>query len=286
MAVTLFELYGRARDRLRQAAVETPDIDARLLLEHFTGATQLDLITNRQRPVDEARTVALEKAVDRRADGEPVHRILGYRDFYGMRLKLSPGTLEPRPDTETLVDIVLPYLKRLTAQGVSPRILDLGTGTGAIALALLRELPQATAIGVDISEDALAAARDNARAQNCGSRFEARRSDWFDAVSEKFHAIVSNPPYIRTETIQTLSREVRDYDPLKALDGGPNGLDAYRVIATQSANYLERDAILAIELGYDQLDVATQLFSEAGFTPRETGVDLAGHPRALLFSKG
>jgi release factor glutamine methyltransferase len=283
--VTLHDLHRHARRRLEAAGVDTPDLDARLLVEHFAETTQVDMISNPAMEIAAGRVDALEAALSRRAAGEPVHRILGYRDFYGMRLKLSPETLEPRPDTETLVDAVLPHLKELQAAGVRPRILDLGTGTGAIALALLQELPQATAVGVDISDDALATAAENALNEGRGFRFEARRSDWFSAVHEKFHAIVANPPYIPTEAVKQLSREVREYDPARALDGGPDGLEPYRVIATQSANHLEAKGVVAIEIGHDQLHDVTRLFSRAGFDLVKTGTDLLGHVRALVFSK-
>jgi release factor glutamine methyltransferase len=284
--MTLLDLYGNARRQLKAAGIESPDLDARLLIEHFTQTTSVDYIANPRKEIDAASVAAVENALSRRVTGEPVHRILGYRDFYGMRLKLSPGTLEPRPDTETLVDAVLPHLAALASAGVRPRILDLGTGTGAIALALIKEVPSATALGVDMSEDALATARENAASEGLASRFETRRSDWFCAVDEKFHAIVANPPYIRSEAVQLLSREVRNHDPVEALDGGPDGLNPYRVIATQSANHLEANGVVAVEIGHDQFEDVENLFSQAGFTLVKTGVDLLGHNRALVFSVG
>ncbi len=282
---TFSALYRDARTRLVDAGVETPEFDARLLLENIVGVAHSDLIARPDTHAEPAKAAAFEAALQRRLAGEPVHRILGHRDFWGMRLKLSAETLEPRPDTETLVEAVLPLLRERSAAGVAPRILDLGTGTGAVALALLRELPAATAVGVDISADALATARANAADHGLSWRFEARRSDWFSTVTEKFHAIVANPPYIPSEAVRALSREVREHDPRMALDGGPDGLDAYRVIATQSANHLERDGIVAIEIGYDQFDGACRVFSAAGFALMKAGADLLGHVRALVFSK-
>ncbi|MCC6205581.1 MAG: peptide chain release factor N(5)-glutamine methyltransferase [Hyphomicrobiales bacterium] len=282
---TLSELYRHARTRLGDAGVETPEFDARLLLEDIVGMAYSDLIARPDMHVEPAKAAAFEAALERRVAGEPVHRILGHRDFWGMRLRLSAETLEPRPDTETLVEATLPLLRDRQAGGVASRILDLGTGTGAIALALLRELPTATVIGVDVSADALATARANAVDHGLAQRFEARRSDWFSAVTEKFHAIVANPPYIPSEAVQALSREVREHDPRRALDGGADGLDAYRVIATQSANHLERDGIVAVEIGYDQFDSVSRLFSGAGFALKKTGMDLSGRVRVLVFSK-
>lgn len=281
---TLRELHRLARERLRQAGVDTPDLDARLLVEHATGTTQTDRIARHDMAVDAESLRAAEAALARRAAGEPVHRILGYREFHGLELRLSPATLEPRPDTETLVDAVLPFLRDLAAAGRGPRILDLGTGTGAIALALLKEVPEATALGVDISGEALATAAANARRLGLEPRFAARRSDWFSAVAEKFHAILTNPPYIRSEAIGLLPREVRDFDPMPALDGGTDGLDAYRVIAKGAAERLEAGGLVAAEIGHDQADDVKLLFGSAGFRLRRTAADLSGHPRVLVFS--
>lgn len=281
---TLSQLLRRARAWLREAGVETPDLDARLLVGHFAGTTHADAIADPDRMIAGEAVGRLEAALARRAAGEPVHRILGHRDFYGLTLSLSPETLEPRPDTETLVDLVLPWLKEKAGEGLRPRILDLGTGTGAIALALLNAVRQATAVGADVSADALATAHANAAALGLAGRFEARRSDWFSAVGEKFHAIVSNPPYIPSELIGTLPREVRDFDPVRALDGGRDGLDPYRIIAARSAGHLEAGGCVAVEVGHDQAGAVTRLFEAAGFRPAGTAKDLLGHARALMFS--
>lgn len=283
--MTLAELLLRARQRLRNTGSDTADLDARLLVEHFSGTSRLDAITNPDRAIAPEIAAAVEKALARRMAGEPVHRILGFRDFYGLRFALSPGTLEPRPDTEILVDAILPFLKSVSEAGHVPRILDLGTGTGAIALALLSQVPTARAIGADVSDDALATAAGNAESLGLAGRFAARRSDWFSDVDEKFHAIVANPPYIPSEAMRSLSRDVRDFDPLRALDGGEDGLDPYRVIATQSAKHLERDGRVAVEVGFDQKEQVERLFSEAGYRLTQTGIDLGGHQRALVFCR-
>ncbi len=283
--MTLAETLRRARARLREAGVETPDLDARILVEHFSGTNRTDAILSPDRTLDQVTVDAVEAALDRRISGEPTHRILGYREFYGLKLKLSAGTLEPRPDTETLVDKVLPYLREQVKAGERPRILDLGTGTGAIALALLSAVPEASAVGVDISSDALATAQANAEALGLSDRFEARSSDWFSAIPEKFHAIVSNPPYIRTQAVNALSREVRGFDPERALDGGEDGLDAYRTIASQAASHLEHGGCVAVEIGFDQRLDVERLFLRAGYALNEVGVDLGGHQRVLVFSK-
>ena len=191
----------------------------------------------------------------------------------------------PRPDTETLVDLVLPFVKDTVRQTGTCRILDLGTGTGAIALALLATVPGTVAIGSDISEEALDAAEQNAAALHLQDRFAPVRSDWFEAIAGEFDLILSNPPYIRSGDIAGLDTDVRDYDPLAALDGGADGLAAYRILAEQAPAYMSGRGALAVEIGHDQKEDVTILFEDLGF--RRIGIrkDYSGHDRALFFVK-
>lgn len=281
---TLGAIHRAARARLDAAGVEDPALDARLLVEHFSGTTRTDSITDPGRTIEASSIAAIAAALERRSAGEPVHRILGFREFYGLRLALSPQTLEPRPDTETLVDALLPFVRDVAAREGTCRILDLGTGTGAIALALLSAELRAHATATDISDDALATAKSNARSLGLSDRFSAIRSDWFGGIPGRYHVIASNPPYIRSDEIGTLQKEVRAFDPLRALDGGPDGLDAYRVIATQSADHLEPGGVLAVEIGSQQKVDVTQLFEQAGFTVIQALADLAGNDRTLVFT--
>jgi len=273
-----------ARHRLSEAGIADAALDARLLVEHFSGTTRTDAITDPGRLVDDGMVKAVEAALARRAAGEPVHRILGFREFYGLRLSLSEETLEPRPDTETLVEAALAFVRRTARDKGACRILDLGTGTGAIALALLSAVPQAVATGVDISADALATAARNAADLGLGERFSALRSDWFEKICGRYDAIVSNPPYIAGKEIASLQKEVRGFDPVRALDGGADGLDAYRVIAANAARHLETDGIVAVEIGSTQKQDVTALFRQAGFTRLEALRDLAGNDRTLVFA--
>lgn len=282
----LSDLLAESRASLAEAGITDARLDARLIVEHFSGTTQADAIGRPDMPVGAEAVDAIRQAVARRSAGEPVHRILGFREFYGLRLNLSPETLEPRPDTETLVDAILPYLRQIAAREGACRILDLGTGTGAIALALLAEVPEASAIGVDISADALATANRNARENGLSERFEALQSDWFEKISGTFHVIVANPPYISTEELETLQSEVRDYDPARALDGGADGLDAYRTIAAQAKTYLEAAGRLAVEMGHTQRRDATRLFEASGFHLIEAKKDFGGRDRVLVFGPG
>ncbi|MEP9373065.1 peptide chain release factor N(5)-glutamine methyltransferase [Mesorhizobium sp. KR1-2] len=280
---TLGRTLRAARARLAEAGIEDPALDARLIVEHFSGTTRTDAIASPDRLLGEAASNAIEAALRRREAGEPVHRILGFREFYGLKLSLSPETLEPRPDTETLVDMALPFAREAAVREGGCRILDLGTGTGAIALALLSQVPQAAAVGVDVSQDALATARRNAEQLGLGGRFVALESSWFAKISGRFHLIVSNPPYIRSQDIEALQPEVRGFDPRRALDGGADGLEAYRIIAAGAAAYLEDGGTVALEIGFDQKASVTDIFDKVGFGLIAAGQDLAGNDRVLLF---
>jgi release factor glutamine methyltransferase len=282
----LAALLAEARASLAASGIDDPNLDARLIVEHFSATTQVDAIGRPDIPVGAEAVDSIRRAIARRAAGEPVHRILGFREFYGLRLNLSSETLEPRPDTETLVDAVLPHLRQLAATVGACRILDLGTGTGAIALALLAEVPAATAVGADISADALATANRNAKENGLSGRFQTVQSDWFEKISGSFHVIVANPPYIPSEELKTLQDEVRNFDPARALDGGADGLDAYRMIAAQAKVYLKAAGRLAVEIGHTQREAVRRLFEAAGFRIVEARKDLAGRDRVLVFERG
>ncbi|MFZ2099324.1 MAG: peptide chain release factor N(5)-glutamine methyltransferase [Oricola sp.] len=279
------KLFRAAKRRFDDAGLPTPELDASLLLEYATGLTILTRITDPGRLVPVEKIRRLQECIERRLKREPVHRIIGEREFYGLPLKLNAATLVPRPDTETLVDLVLPFAEDTAARTGQCRILDLGTGTGAIALALLSTVPEARALGVDISSEALHAAESNAEALGFGDRFEALHSDWFEAVSGQYDLIVSNPPYIPDTDIAGLDVDVRDHDPRAALDGGVDGLDAYRILAERSGMFLAPGGAVAVEIGHDQNQAVTTLFEVAGFRKVGERNDYAGHVRALFFVK-
>ena len=280
---TLGPLLKAARERLAAAAVADPALDARLIVEHFSGTNRTQAIADPEQAVDAGMVVAIDAALQRRAAGEPVHRILGFREFYGLRLSLSPETLEPRPDTETLVEAILPFVKTTAERQGECRILDLGTGTGAIALALLSAVPLTVATGVDISQGALATATRNARELGLAGRFEALHSDWFAKVCGQYHVIAANPPYIQSQDIGNLQDEVRDFDPHEALDGGADGLGPYRIIAAEAARFLEAEGRIAVEIGHTQRQEVTDIFAAAGYVLAGAFRDLGGNDRALVF---
>ncbi|RAZ86673.1 peptide chain release factor N(5)-glutamine methyltransferase [Mesorhizobium hawassense] len=285
LPAALGPLLKAARERLAAAGIADPALDSRLIVEHFSGTTRTQAIAEPGQQVGDAALPAIELALRRRVAGEPVHRILGYREFYGLRLSLSPETLEPRPDTETLVDAVLPFVRTIAERQGECRILDLGTGTGAIALPLLSAVPVATATGVDISPDALATAAGNARNLGLDGRFKALHSNWFEKVSGRYHVIASNPPYIPSREIGNLQDEVRDFDPHRALDGGVDGLDPYRVIVAEAAGFLETQGKVAVEIGHTQKDEVTGIFAAAGYRLVGVHSDLGGNDRVLVFER-
>jgi release factor glutamine methyltransferase len=285
MAETLDSLLAESRDRLKAAGIAGAALDARHLVSGLLGLSLAELMTRGGDPVNDADAARIRAAVARRAAREPVYRILGEREFFGLTLKLSKETLEPRPDTETLVDCLIPHARRVVAQKGSCRIIDLGTGTGAICLALLASVLDAHGLGTDISDNTLATARENAERNGLAERFETLRSNWFEAVEGRFDIIVSNPPYIRSNVVGELEPEVRFHDPAAALDGGDDGLDAYRAIALHAGRHLEADGVIGLEIGFDQKQAVTALFEAQGFRLLGSAKDLGGNDRVLVFER-
>jgi release factor glutamine methyltransferase len=268
--------------RFNSAGVESAEIDARMLIGHVLGLDLTGLITSAQRQLTTDEAARLEDFARRRLAGEPVARVIGAKEFWGLPLQLSPATLVPRPDTETVVELALELLRADGATGRPLRIADLGTGSGAILLALLSELPTATGVGTDISEQALQTAAANAARLGLAPRATFIACDYASGLSGLFDLIVSNPPYIRAADIAGLAVEVREYDPHAALDGGADGLDAYRALIPQAAGLLAPGALLIVEAGEGQSGPINGLMTLAGLAP--TGApkaDLAGIPRAV-----
>jgi len=282
---TVSGLIAQAKRRFAEAGLSAPSTDARILISGLLGLSLSQVIVRGSDTVPPKACVQIREAIERRVRREPVYRILGHREFYGLDLQLSPATLEPRPDTEILVDHVLTYLRRIVAENGRARILDLGTGTGAIALALLKEIPQAVAVGTDISQDALSIARRNAHLNGVADRFETVQSAWFENVTGLFDIIVSNPPYIPTAVVADLEPEVRNYDPAAALDGGEDGLEAYRAIAKKAGDFIRPGGIVAVEIGYDQKDAVSYIFEKVDFFLQGAFRDYGGNDRVLLFAQ-
>ncbi len=282
MPRTLVKAWSNAGSRLMAAGVETPAIDARLLVEAACDVTRLDIVTDPQRLIDDEAIARLDAMVERRARREPVSRILGRKGFWKIMVGVGPHVLSPRPESEVIVEQVLNAFPEAMAFSV----LDLGVGSGAILLAILAERPSARGLGVDISEEALANARENAANLDLNGRTVLLRSDWTAGLDDNaFDVVVSNPPYIETAVIETLDPEVREYDPRMALDCGPDGLDAYRLLAPQIMRVLKPGAPFFVEIGSEQKQAVGALFSQAGATGVATIQDLSGRDRVVTGHK-
>ncbi|MGO8911035.1 MAG: peptide chain release factor N(5)-glutamine methyltransferase [Bradyrhizobium sp.] len=272
--------------RFRTQAIDSAELDARMLIGAALGLDLTGLIAAAARPVSAEQSIRLEDFAQRRLAGEPVARILGIKEFWGLPLQLSPATLVPRPDTETVVELALEIWRAERHPDHRPRIADIGTGSGAILLALLSELPEACGVGTDISPAALRTAQSNAARLGFTSRAAFVACDHAAALSGVFDLIVSNPPYIRSADIAGLANEVRAYDPPGALDGGADGLDAYRTLIPQAAHLLAPRGTLVMEAGLGQSGHIQGLMTAAGLMlERPPKADLAGIPRAVAGRK-
>jgi release factor glutamine methyltransferase len=268
------------------AAIDSPELDARLLVGAVLGLDLTGIVTAANRLLTPDQSIGLEKFARRRVAGEPVARILSIKEFWGLPLKLSAETLVPRPDTETLVELALELLRANAAPNRPRRIADLGTGSGAILLALLRELPDASGVGTDISVAALQTAEANATRLGLADRATFIVCDYAAGLDGPFDLIVSNPPYIRSADIASLAVEVRDHDPRRALDGGADGLDAYRTLIPQAARLLAAGGALVVEAGQGQSGQIEGLMTTEGLTTESAPkADLAGIPRAIAGRK-
>lgn len=280
--MNLRTLRAQAEARLRETGVDTPELDARYLLEHALTLTRTDFITKSEQPVPDQDVAHALALVERRAAREPVGRILGHREFWTIDLALNPDTLEPRPDTETVVEAVLAAVPDRKA---SLRLIDFGTGTGCILLALLSELPNATGVGVDLSTLAVEAAAGNADRNGLAARARFQTGDWAKGIEERFDIVVSNPPYIPSADIATLEPEVREHDPLRALDGGPDGLEPYRILAAELPRLLVPGGLVAFEVGQGQAEDVAALLGAQGLGDTAILCDLGGVKRCVRAQK-
>ena len=266
----------------RQQGLDTPELDARLLVGHALALDHAALARRSDRKLTAAEADAISALAARRLAREPVARIIGVKEFWGLNFKLNAETLVPRPETETVVEAALAALDGSRREAL--RVADLGTGSGALLLALLSELPDAHGVGTDVSLAALRCARANARSLGIAGRASFVACDYGAALCGPFDLIVCNPPDVRRGDIATLAAEVRLFDPPRALDGGADGLDGYRVIASDARRLVSRNGILVLELGAGQLDSVRALFAGAGLAVEASRNDLLGVPRAVVAS--
>lgn len=279
---SLSQLQRRGRAFLAACGIDTAALDARLLLQAATELSPEALILQSDKAPSPNALARFEGFLRARAAHKPVSRIVGQREFWGLTLAVSPDTLDPRPDTETLVEAVL----RHTGRHTRPFIRDLGTGSGAILLALLTALPGARGVGSDISAGALAVARGNAQAMGLGARAGFLLSDWAAVDARRADILVSNPPYIARGALPSLMTEVRRYDPPQALDGGADGLAPYRAIMTSLPRLVRPGALLAFEIGPTQGRRVQALLARCGAAIKGPGLglqtDLAGRERVVV----
>jgi release factor glutamine methyltransferase len=278
--MTVAQARRALADAFRGAGLDSPELDARLLTGHALALDHAGLAAHGARRLDADETRTLAALAARRLDREPVARILGEKEFWGLALRITGATLVPRPETETLVEAALEAIDRGGPRSRPLRIADLGTGTGALLLALLSELPGAVGIGTDVSAEALAVARDNARRLGLAARARFATCDFGEGLAGGLDLVVCNPPYVATSDIAALAPEVR-CDPVRALDGGADGLSCYRTLAAQAGRLLGRDGALVVELGFGQEQAVSDLFGAAGLAPAPARADLGGVPRAL-----
>lgn len=267
------EAVAFGRGILTEAGVMDPELDAWYLLQMVCKIERSYYYAHGEEAVAEDRMREYEIALCKRAERIPLQYILGEQEFMGLKFKVNSGVLIPRQDTETLVEEAI----RLVRPGM--RVLDLCTGSGCVLVSILKNVPELSGVGSDISKQALLVAKENARYHEVEA--EWIRSDLMDQITGEFDLIVSNPPYIPTGVIGTLMPEVRDFEPVEALDGREDGLYFYRRITAQAAEYLKPEGWLCMEIGYDQGDAVSQLMREAGFSQVEVVKDLTGNDRVV-----
>jgi release factor glutamine methyltransferase len=276
---TLGSLHQRSTDELAAANIEQPRLEARMLLAHAAGIDRTRIFGYPEDVVEAATVKSLQDMIARRKTGEPIAYITGIREFWSLDFKVNRDTLIPRPDSETLIEAVL---ENTPDKNAKLKILDLGTGSGCLVLALLSELPNAQGIGLDINPGACKTATENATNLGLADRITFSEGNWMDGIQGKFDIIMSNPPYILESDIVILDRDVKAFEPHLALSGGPDGLAAYRLIAAQSGPHLTPHGILAVEMGQRQVIDIKQILSKNDFEILKIYQDIANIERCIL----
>jgi len=274
------DVLGAARARLSESGIETANLDARVLLEFALSRSQSWLYANPDYRIAGADLARFDALLVRREQRQPVSQIVGCREFWSLSFQVTRDVLTPRPDSEALIEAVL---EEMPDRAVPVRILDLGTGSGCLLLTLLSEYGAATGVGVDVSSAALQVAARNGQQLGLDARVDWVLGQWNTKFDADFDVVISNPPYIETGAIAGLDRDVADYEPYLALDGGGDGLDAYREILTHVGDVLHESGLLVFEIGQGQADAVTALAHGVGLDLRAARHDLSGITRALVF---
>ncbi len=268
--------------RLKKIGVKTSLLDSRLLLQNVLNITYEELLVSAKRLVTDEENERFEKYLGRRLLREPISKILQVKEFWKYKFRTNTATLDPRPESETIIEAVLAEYQD---KNRTLKILDLGTGTGCLLITLLKEFPNAKGVGIDASIDALKIAGENAATLEVSDRANFIKGNWLSGIEEKFDIIVSNPPYIKTKQIGHLAEEVKFFDPMAALDGGEDGLDCYRIITEGLSKVMENHAKIFFEIGQWQEDDVTDLIKKNGFEVNEVRKDILGIPRVIGFNK-
>lgn len=275
MAMKLKTAYQDIKNKFQNAGLDSYALDARLLMCHILGLSHEAFVMQSDNDLTDENLSQINVLVEQRLKGRPVAKIIGKKEFYGRVFLTTEDTLDPRPDSEILIEVALRYAREET------HILDLGTGTGCLLLTLLAEIPKSSGVAVDQSDRTLAVAKQNAENLHLEDRVTFLRSDWFARVEGEFDVIISNPPYIPSRDIPGLAPDVREYDPMAALDGGEDGLDPYRIIIPQSTDFLKLGGLLAFEVGIHQADDVADMMANHGFRDVRIIPDLAGIARVV-----
>lgn len=272
----------QARLELDSKGVSNSKLDSLILLSHALFVSKEWIIFNPDHQLSELQQEVFFNLILRRASREPVSHLINKREFFGEDFFVNKNVLDPRPDSESLIELVF---KNFSNKNQKLKILEIGVGSGCLIITLLKAFQEADAIGLDISEEALKICRQNSAIHQVASRLNLKKSDLFAALKmgEEFDLIISNPPYIASQEIETLEPEVKKYEPRIALDGGVDGLDFYKKIAATAKNFLKKDGKIILEIGFGQEKNVTNIFESEGFFSRESGLDLSGVVRNLCF---
>ncbi len=286
--ITKGEAWRLLSKEFRQRKIENPLLDAKILAKYAFGLTDIELALKEQEIATIKQLEKLQQLGNYRLAGEPIARILEEKEFYGLNFKLNKATLIPRPETELLVDLAIFYIKQKQQEGKKKiNFLELGTGSGCISISILANSNNISAIATDINKEAIKIAKQNAIYHNQNKQINFLLGNWFDPLKPdmQFDLILSNPPYIATEKIKKLSLEVRKFDPFLALNGGEDGLEAYRIIASNAKKFLKQNGIIILEFGKGQEEEIIRIFASEGFANFSLKKDLANINRAIILQK-
>ena len=270
-----------AKEKLLEAQIESSILDARLLLGFALGTPQERFYGSEDEILTKTQADNYIKIIERRCKREPVSRIIGTRGFWNLTLKINQSSLDPRPDSEVLIESIL---KTFPEKSDKLKFIDFGTGTGCLLLSALNEFPNSSGVGVDISKECVKIARENAALNGLSRRALFIESDWGGEVTDKFDVIIANPPYLQSDTIPTLDPEVKNFDPHIALNGGPDGLSCYRKLAPQFVAALKEKGLIFLEIGYDQMESVANIMEHSGFKCLHINQDLGKRDRCLVLA--